>query len=125
MKFQIVLLARSPGFLAALILLALLPARANQGLIDFHRFDMSRAICSDASARVMKSDIATGLEIRTGHQQSWPGVSLLAPAGGRWNASAASEIALEVFNPGPNAVTVYCRVDNPGADGTQHCVTGS
>ena len=32
---------------------------------------------------------------------------------------------MELKNAGTNAVTVFCRVDNPGADGTQHCLTGS
>lgn len=32
---------------------------------------------------------------------------------------------MRVKNTGTNPVTVYCRVDNPGADGTKHCVTDS
>ena len=32
---------------------------------------------------------------------------------------------MRVKNIGTNPVTVYCRVDDPGADGTKHCVTDS
>ena len=57
------------------------------------------------------------LRVASGHQQSWPGVTLPAP-GGRWDLSAYGQVLLEVKNVGTNQVTVSCRVDNPGADGT-------
>jgi len=64
------------------------------------------------------------LQIRTGHEVPWPGVTLTAP-NGRWDLSGYETIALEVTNRGDNSVTVNCRVDNPGADGTHQCVTDS
>ena len=61
--------------------------------------------------------------IETGHSQPWPGVRLAAPQG-PWDLSAYQRIALRVKNPGTQPVTVHCRVDNPGADGKDNCVTG-
>jgi hypothetical protein len=64
------------------------------------------------------------LAIRTGHAQPWPGVTLKAPEG-KWDLSAYQTILLDVTNRGNNKITVNCRVDNPGANGADHCVTGS
>lgn len=64
------------------------------------------------------------LHIRTGHEAPWPGVTLKAPDG-KWDLSGYETIAFEVINRGGKSVTVNCRVDNPGADGTHHCVTDS
>lgn len=64
------------------------------------------------------------LHVRTGHEVPWPGVTLKAPDG-KWDLSGYETIAFEVANRGDKSVTVNCRVDNPGADGTHHCVTDS
>jgi hypothetical protein len=59
---------------------------------------------------------------RDGGTEAWPGVTLKAPAG-KWDLSPFESISLDVANRGDKRVTVSCRVDNPGADGTNHCVT--
>ena len=64
-----------------------------------------------------------GLRLELGHQQDWPGVTLLAPSG-HWDLSRRSYVALDVMNVGTTAATFCCRVDNPGADGVKNCVTG-
>ena len=74
---------------------------------------------SDAKVAVTR---AGTLRIKTGHEAPWPGVTLKAPEG-KWDLSPYESISLEIINPGDRNVTVYCRVDNPGADGTNHCVT--
>ncbi|NQV32068.1 MAG: beta-agarase [Phycisphaeraceae bacterium] len=63
-----------------------------------------------------------GLEVRTGSEQSWPGITLKAPQG-HWDLQAFESVTVDLSNPGDQDVTVVCRVDNPGADGTQHCLT--
>src|ERR1051326_8268736 len=94
-------------------------------LFDFVKgFDVNRLAAQDATVSPVKSATGTGLRIATGHKQPWPGVTLPA-ASGRWDLSAFAQIAVTVRNPGANRVTVSCRVDNPGADGTKNCVTGS
>jgi hypothetical protein len=65
-----------------------------------------------------------GLRVMTGHEQPWPGIALPAPANG-WDLRSYALITLSIKNTGTNQVTVFCRVDNPGADGTSNCVSGS
>src|SRR5262245_12936545 len=62
------------------------------------------------------------LRIETGRAQPWPGLTISAPAGG-WDWSRFGAVRLEVRNTGTQAVSVYCRVDNAGADGQRHCVS--
>ncbi|HOX01405.1 MAG TPA: beta-agarase [Candidatus Paceibacterota bacterium] len=64
------------------------------------------------------------LRVTTGTAEPWPGVALAAP-GGKWDLAAFGHIAVDLKNAGTNRVAVSCRADNPGADGTKGCVTGS
>ncbi|MBN1505371.1 MAG: hypothetical protein JW955_00920 [Sedimentisphaerales bacterium] len=82
-------------------------------------FDARAVETSDA--KTMVTD-AGALRVETGHKAQWPGVTLKAPQG-RWDLSAYEYISLDAANRGSSKVTVHCRVDNPGADGTNHCVT--
>ncbi len=66
----------------------------------------------------------TGLRVATGHNESWPGITLSSRAG-QWDLGPYSTVALKLKNAGTNTVSVSCRVDNPGADGTSNCVTHS
>ncbi len=124
-----------PGLRAPMILLAialqgplsLWPADPEPALNLLHfdaDFDTSRMTVSDAKASLASSAAGQVLRVNTGHSQRWPGVTLKAPAE-MWNLSAFDELALDLSNPGARPVTVSCRVDNTGANGTDHCVTGS
>ena len=94
-------------------------------LFNFTRAsDPSEIKTTDAKVLAPQPGSASGLRVATGHEQPWPGITLPAP-GGHWDLSPYAFAALKLRNPGTNAVTVYCRVDNPGADGQQHCVTHS
>jgi hypothetical protein len=96
---------------------------ADHVLFDFRDgFDPARAIATDA--QVSRADGGAALRVRTGHKEPWPGITLRPPAG-PWDLAAFAEVTVKVRNAGTNPVTVFCRVDNPGADGTAHCVTGS
>jgi len=96
---------------------------ADQALLDFAgNFDFGTVAATDAKAT--RSESGPGLRVCTGHQASWPGVALRAP-GGSWDLSAFAQVTMKVRNGGAEKVTVYCRVDNEGADGTEHCVTAS
>ncbi len=89
-------------------------------LFDFGSgFQTSGVQTSDAKVAVTR---AGTLRVKTGHEAPWPGVTLRAPEG-KWDLSPYESISLEIVNPGDTNVTVYCRVDNPGADGTNYCVT--
>lgn len=89
-----------------------------------HGFDATNIQCADAEVMLVSSSGGSLLNIRTGHEKSWPGIALPAP-GGHWDLSAYASVMVDLNNSGTNSVTVYCRVDNPGADGTKHCVTDS
>ena len=86
--------------------------------------DLSRVTASDARTSVVASSAGQVLRVLTGHQQPWPGVTLRASAGG-WDLSAFARVEVSIRNAGTQQVTLYSRVDNAGADGTNHCVTGS
>jgi hypothetical protein len=91
-------------------------------LFDFGKdFDVGSVITSDA--KVILSG-AGGLRVETGHEKQWPGVTLKAPAG-KWDLSKYEYVSIDVKNNGDKPVAVSCRVDNPGADGSRNCVTGS
>jgi hypothetical protein len=83
-------------------------------------FDAAAAGTNDAKATVTG---AGTLRMETGHKNQWPGITLKA-SGGKWDLSPFESVALEVTNRSARKLTVCCRVDNPGADGTNHCVTG-
>ncbi len=98
---------------------------ADKALLDFAgQMDLTGVVTTDAKVSVVKSGNSSALRISAGHQQSWPGVTLPAP-GGPWDLSPFAQVALQIRNAGANPVTVNCRVDNPGADGTRHCVTSA
>jgi hypothetical protein len=94
-------------------------------LFDFTRdFDVSKVADTDAKVSASASGAKAGLRVATGHSTTWPGITLPAP-GGQWDLTTYACVALALSNPGTNSVTVYCRVDNTGANGTDHCVTHS
>jgi len=83
-------------------------------------FDVRSVDCSDCSVSLGTDRM---LHVRLGHSKPWPGVTLKAP-GGRWDLSRYQYVLVNVANLDVKPVTVYCRVDNPGADGVKNCVTG-
>jgi len=91
-------------------------------LFDFNRaFDTGSVMTSDAQVTLSKNK---ALCVETGHKNQWPGITLKAPAG-KWNLSKYEYVSIDVKNTGTKLVTVSCRVDNPGADGSKNCVTDS
>ena len=97
-----------------------------QTLFDFTRnLDLPPPlVATDAAVSPVSSAAGSALRVATGHREPWPGVTLKAPPG-HWDLSPFAQVAVDLKNVGTNTVTVSCRVDNPGADGTDHCVTGS
>ncbi len=91
-------------------------------LFDFARgFDVGSVITTDAEVTLRGGGV---LCIETGHSKPWPGITLKAPAG-KWDLSEYEYVSIDVKNNGTEQVTVNCRVDNPGADGSKNCVTDS
>lgn len=81
-------------------------------------YDLKSVKADDATATLSGS----ALRVATGSTKQWPGITILPP-GGKWDVSAFGRIEAEIKNLGTQAVTVSCRVDNPGANGIEHCVT--
>ncbi len=110
--------------LSLLLLTARTTVRADQSLVDLSAgYDLSRPVRTDAETRLVPHGGGHALQIQTGTAQAWPGITLLAPEG-HWDLADFGQVELEVRNTGVKPVVVNCRVDNPGADGTHHCVTG-
>lgn len=99
---------------------------ADRILFDFqNESDSAAAVVTNDSTVVRPAPKAlAGLRVQTGHNQPWPGITLVAPET-QWDLSAFGRIEVKLKNLDTNALTVFCRVDNPGADGTRHCVNGS
>jgi hypothetical protein len=89
-------------------------------LADFHASHVPTLGVTGAKIDKLQS----GLQVATGHQESWPGISLRAP-GQKWNLAEFAQVIAEVKNTGTNALTLFGRVDNAGADGEKNCLTGS
>ncbi len=84
------------------------------------QFDLGAVRASDAKV-LREGDV---LRVGTGREAPWPGITIPAPDG-RWDLRGFGRVAADVANPGEHPVRVHLRVDNPGADGTNHCLTGS
>lgn len=111
--------------LMPLIALSFAGAAGDSTLISIGpNLDMAGIAASDARVSVVRTRQARALRVETGHAQPWPGITVRAPEG-RWDLTRHTHVALELANAGSNAVTVFCRVDNPGADGVKNCVTGN
>ncbi|HEY3913454.1 MAG TPA: beta-agarase [Verrucomicrobiae bacterium] len=102
-------------FLSSLLILN---ARAVDKPLNFDKFTTTGAECVPLT--VNASPIWS---VTTGTNKDWPGITFLA-SGGHWNLSDHAAIIFDVKNIDTNSVTIFCRVDNPGADGKDHCVNG-
>jgi hypothetical protein len=122
----------SPWFLVLTTIVTLFTDRVSAAvpadtktLVSFGAgFDIQSVVLQDAKPTVVPSEKATVLQVSTGHEQSWPGITIKAPEGG-WDLSAFAEIAVAVKNVGTRPVTVHLRVDCPGGDGAKNSVTGN
>ena len=98
---------------------------ADPSLFDFTlTTEFTRFPTSDAQVTSVQSGTTRAMRLTTGTNQPWPGVTLPAPDD-HWDLTACAEVQVTVKNAGPSPATLNCRVDNPGADGSNHCVNGS
>jgi hypothetical protein len=96
-------------------------AEAEQALFDFSKAETAQYVMAQ-DAR-LEAD-ANALSVHTRHTQDWPGVTIRCP-GDFWDCTGFQRICAELANTGDVPATVYLRVDNPGADGVQNCLTQS
>ena len=96
---------------------------ADQVLFDFEKTDVSKIQAKDVDLKSIRLNGSLALQLATGTNDNWPGITLPAPQG-HWDLSKFKALEIDVSNTGSNQVHVNCRVDNPGADGTNHCNNG-
>ncbi|NLH18092.1 MAG: beta-agarase [Phycisphaerae bacterium] len=113
---------KSICFAVAMVSLLVVSSMAEpKVLFEFgNGFDVASVETSDATVKLANK----ALEIRTGHSDLWPGITLKAPQE-KWDLTGLTQVTVTLRNPDDKAVTVYCRVDNPGSDGTRNCITGN
>ena len=96
---------------------------AEQVLLRFDRQaePSPAALVTTQDAQLQWKDDRLG--VTTGWQTSWPGITIRAPHDA-WDLSSFANLAADLSNPSDQTITVSCRVDNPGADGRDHCLNG-
>ena len=112
------------GLAGLLAMASLHSASPSTRLWDAATADLTRIRIQDCAAKRLETDGIVRLRVDTGHRERWPGITVAAPSQG-WDLSAHDRVVARVRNPGPGPVQVFCRVDNEGANGTEHCVTGN
>jgi hypothetical protein len=96
---------------------------ANGRLLDLGpALDLSTLTCNASTAEHAGTSEAPALRITAQAQGSWPGVNIPAP-GGSWDLSAYAFIALDLRNVDNHDIDIFVRIDNPGANGHDHCMT--
>jgi len=76
---------------------------------------------SDVHVTPVRHGGEAALSVAFGTDAPWPNLNFQAPEPWDWRDYAALEIGL--YNPGDAPVTLSLRVDNEGANGTDHCNT--
>ena len=99
------------------------PAPPAERLMTFATgFDLGKLTANSSTVAHGGSAEAPALRITVQAKGSWPGVTIPAPAG-TWDLSAYEFIALDVRNADNHDIDVFVRIDNPGANGHEHCMT--
>jgi hypothetical protein len=86
--------------------------------------DLSLVQTTDARIESVVRGGRMVLRVRTGSAEPWPGVTF-GVREGSWDLSPCAYVILRARNAGDDALTLHLRVDNPGADGSKHCLTSS
>ena len=107
-----------------LILFTLMTCKGDQSLFEFDNPENLKRVLSTGANVTETSRPKPMLKVTTGHVESWPGITLRAPAT-LWDLSAFSHINIRLKNTSQTTLTIHCRVDNADADGTRNCVTSS
>jgi hypothetical protein len=109
---------------AVLAFLAVVACQADQSLFEFDNPENLKRVSTTGANVTETSQPQPMLKVTAGHVEPWPGITLRAPSS-LWDLSAFSRVSIRLRNTSQASLTIYCRVDNAGADGTRNCVTGS
>lgn len=94
-------------------------------LVDFSPPGGPKRIAATGAKASWSDAGSPRLRVETGTRERWPGVAFAAPEGQPWDLTPYADVTVRVRNVGLERVTIFCRVDNTGADGNVHCVTAS
>lgn len=116
--------SRAAAGLALLAGIAGTAARADVTIANFAPgFDLAWVEARDVTlALVPPAGTPVGaLKIAAGHHEHWPGITL-KPRTGAWDLSRYATVALDVHSLSASPFDLGLRVDNPGGDGSRHCL---
>lgn len=92
-------------------------------ILDFGpAFDLATVQRNSSEAVLGGTAEAPALRVTAKAKGSWPGVNIAAP-NGHWDLSGYEYMTLEIRNVDSHDIDVFVRVDNPGANGRDHCMT--
>jgi hypothetical protein len=91
-------------------------------LYDFATYDLAKLTRNSSEVVRSGTTEAPALRVTALAQGSWPGVNIPAPDG-TWDLSAYAFLALDLHNIDNHDIDIFVRIDNPGANGAQHCMT--
>jgi hypothetical protein len=112
------------ALLATILMVGQAQGSDEKVLVDFTRMGHRPQVATtDAKLNILVDPRTReqALAVSTGHKRDYPGITL---PGLDWNLAPFSYLALDLANSRTEEVTIFCRVDNPGADGIRNCVTG-
>ena len=95
-------------------------APAPRVLVDFHDQQTVKLRTAQAKTEVRRADAAPALQVKTDADAAYPGV-YLEPRDGQWDLSGYDGVEMDVRNQQDVPVRVLLSVNNPGADGRNHC----
>jgi endoglucanase len=78
----------------------------------------------EAEAAVIPGKAGSALQITTEAKASWPGVNIF-PRQGKWDLTGFDRVEMGVTNPQDVPIKVLLNINNPGADGREHCNVAS
>lgn len=76
-------------------------------------------VCNNTTVKLVTSGPQKGLSV-VYQVTDWPNV-FFRPVTGVWDWSGYTGIAVDIYNPETEALSINMRVDNAGADGVNHC----
>ena len=77
-----------------------------------------------AEAKIVPGKMGPVLEITTEAKASWPGVNIF-PRQGNWDLAGFDRVEMGVINPQQVPVKVLLNINNPCANGHEHCNVAS
>jgi aryl-phospho-beta-D-glucosidase BglC (GH1 family) len=95
------------------------PARAKV-IVDFGAGRSFKLRDAQASGKLVKADSNASLAITTEADAPYPGV-FIEPQEGKWDLAAFDGVEMDVRNPQDVSLRVLLSINNPGANGRDHC----